>query len=454
MTKRLVLVMTGLVVLVALALAIPMAYVVSNSLEDAFVSELQVETLAAATTMAAQPSVDWQATAEQAAARTGARVVVVDDQLDLIADSDNSTLDRSFDRPEIEQALQGLVTSDVRPSVTVGENLRYVAAPIVQNYEIVAAVRLSMPEANVSDQIRAADVWLVVFVASVAIAAAVIAWLLARSLAAPLNRVAAVASDLPDDLALRADETSGPGEVRAVARALNSTAERLDSILQRTQRVAADASHHLRTPLTGIRLRLEAIDDTSADDAVRQDAQAALLEVDRLNHRIDQVLALARSDAGALPLVDEDVSAVVAGRLREAGAAFDERDIRVESSIEPHVHAQLPVGMVARVIDEILGNALAYARTCIDVRVTSTSRDAVITVDDDGPGLPSEEFEVVFDRFHRGSQSKPGGSGLGMALVREYATSVGGTATAEQSSQGGLRVKVTLPLSVDGAGHG
>ena len=454
MTKRLVLVMTGLVVLVALALAIPMAYVVSNSLEDAFVSELQVETLAAATTMAAQPSVDWQATAEQAAARTGARVVVVDDQLDLIADSDNSTLDRSFDRPEIEQALQGMVTSDVRPSVTVGESLRYVAAPIVQNYEIVAAVRLSMPEAKVSDQIRAADVWLVVFVASVAVAAAIIAWLLARSLAAPLNRVAAVASDLPDDLALRADENGWPREVRAVARALNNTAERLDSILQRTQRVAADASHHLRTPLTGIRLRLEAIEDTSTDDAVRQDAQAALLEVDRLNHRIDQVLALARSDAGELPLIDEDVSAVVAGRLQEAGSAFDERDIRVESSIAPHVHAQLPVGMVARVIDEILGNALTYARTCIDVRVTSTPNDAVITVDDDGPGLPADEFEVVFDRFHRGSQSKPGGSGLGMALVREYATSVGGTATAEASPQGGLRVKVTLPLSTGGSDHG
>ena len=132
--------MTGLVALVALALAVPMAYVVASSVRTAFVTDLEVETLATATTMAALPSVDWQAVAEETAARTGARVVAVDDELNLVADSDNSSLDRSFDRPEISKALSGALTADVRPSTTVGEELRYVAAPVVQSYDVVAAV--------------------------------------------------------------------------------------------------------------------------------------------------------------------------------------------------------------------------------------------------------------------------------------------------------------------------
>ena len=259
MTRRLVLAMTVLVAVVAAALAIPLAIVVANDQRAAFISNLEVDTLAAASLLASEPLFDWQKTAVETAQRTGARVVVVDGERNLIADSDNSSLDRLFDRPEINRALEGSLTSDVRSSATIGEDLRYVAAPVVQNYSVNAAVRLSLPEASVNEQVLQTARWLVVFVVSVVITAGLVAWLLARSIASPLRRLARVAAELPEDLDLRADEGHGPAEVRAVAKALNSTARRLSGILQRTQRVAADASHHLRTPLTGVRLRLEAI---------------------------------------------------------------------------------------------------------------------------------------------------------------------------------------------------
>ena len=157
----------------------------------------------------------------------------------------------------------------MRTSVTLGEDLRYVAAPVIQNYGVVAAVRLSLPESIVTEEVQETQRWLVVFVLTVVVAAALVAWLLARSISSPLRQVAKVAEDLPDDLDLRANEDDGPHEVRAVAIALNSTAERLSGILQRQQRVAADASHHLRTPLTGVRLRLEAIEDISDQEQVQ-----------------------------------------------------------------------------------------------------------------------------------------------------------------------------------------
>ena len=447
MTRRLVLAMALLVAIVAAALAIPLAGVAANDRRSAFITGLEVDTLTAAATMSAQPSIDWQRTAEETAQRTGARVVVVSPDRTLVADSDRTSLDRVFDRPEIDAALAGSLTSDVRTSATLGEDLRYVAAPIIQNYAVVAAVRLSLPESIVTEEVRETQQWLTVFVLTVVIGAGLVAWLLARSVTSPLRRVAQVAKDLPDDLDLRADEASGPPEVRSVAVALNSTASRLSGILRRTERVAADASHHLRTPLTGVRLRLEAIEDTSDQEEVRADARAATAEVDRLTHRIEQVLALARSDAGATVVEHHDASAVVHDRVDAASAMFLERGIDLTSSIDPGVRAAATSGMIARVVDELLGNAIQYAASRVHVGLRDSDSAALLTVSDDGPGVPASEREAVFERFRRGSTSVPGGSGLGLALVRESVRALGGDADAVESPWGGLTVRVRFPQS-------
>lgn len=446
MTRRLIVAMTVLVAMVAVALAVPMGVVVANDQRAAFVSGLEVDTLSTASSLSAEPFVDWQATAEKAAERTGARVVVVRPDRSLIADSDNSSLDRLFDRPEINDALAGSLRSDVRTSATLGEDLRYVAAPVVQNYEVVAAVRLSLPESIVADEVQETQRWLVVFVVAVVIAAALVAWVLARSIASPLRRVAHVATELPDDLELRADEGRGPAEVRAVARALNITARRLSGILQRTQRFAADASHHLRTPLTGVRLRLEAIEDISDDEQVRAQARAATTEVDRLNRRIEQVLALARSDAGTDPFASQDVSEILAGRLAAAAAMFAERGVELTSTLDRNTSVAAPAGVLARAMDELLGNALQYARARVRVELRRSGGSAELSVADDGPGVPEVERERIFNRFSRGAGAAPGGSGLGLALVRESVAVLGGSARARESSWGGLDVRILIPL--------
>ena len=445
MTRRLVLAMSLLAAVVALALAVPLAVVVATDQRAAFVSDLEIKTLSTASLLSSQPSSQWPATVEVVAQQTGARVVVVDPSRTLLADSDNSSIDRAFDRPEINDALAGSLTSDVRTSQTLGEDLRFVAAPVVQDYGIVAAVRLSLPESIVEEEVAETARWLVVFVLCVIVAAALVAWLLARSIASPLRRLAGVAHDLPEDLELRAEEDRGPAEVRAVARALNSTARRLSGIMQRTQRVAADASHHLRTPLTGVRLRLEAIEETSDQPEVQAEARAATAEVDRLNRRIEQVLALARADAGQSAVEPQDASTMVSDRVAMAAAMFEEREIVLTSTVSEGVVVMTPTGLLARVVDELLGNALQYARGRVDVSLHRDGARAVLSVADDGPGVAAAERESVFDRFTRGSASVPGGSGLGLALVRESVVGIGGSAQAQQSRWGGLDVVVTLP---------
>ena len=292
MTRRLVLAMTTLAGLVAIALAIPLASIAATNVRSAFIAQLEIDTLGTASVLASQPISEWAETVRIASERTGARVVVVDTDRVLIEDSAQTPLDRAFDRPEVDQALAGSLNSDVRPSATIGTELRYVAAPVVQAMDVVAAVRFSLLEDEVDAQVTRTQLWLVGFVIAVVVAAGLLAWLIARSIAGPLNRLSDVAAALPDDLALRASEADGPPEVRAVARVLNSTAERLAGILQRTERVAADASHHLRTPLTGVRLRLEAIEETTSQADVRKQAAnraGARSRPKRCSHRSGRV---------------------------------------------------------------------------------------------------------------------------------------------------------------------
>lgn len=447
MTRRLVLAMSMLVAVTAIALAVPMALVVSNDQRAAFISELEVDTIATASLMSSQPSVDWQATAESEAQRTGARVIVVDAERNLAADSDQSGLDRAFDRPEIDAALGGDLASDVRYSQTLASELRYVAAPIVQNFQVVGAVRLSLSEGEVDRQIRVTQAWLAAFVVGVVIAAGLVAWVMARSIAAPLTRLARIAEDLPNDLDLRASEIDGPKEVRNVATSLNSTAAKLSGIIRRTERVAADASHHLRTPLTGLRLRLEAIADTAEDTAVHQEAELAIGEVDRLTRRIDQVLALARTDAGAGRLFPVNLAEIARGRADAAEPIAEESGIAIEVDSEGACSVAAPAGVPARIVDELLGNALAYARTHITVNVSRRGDAVILCVSDDGPGIPDSDLERVFERFHRAAGAVAGGSGLGLALVREAVEALGGSATAGRSDLGGAAITVRLPAS-------
>ena len=447
MTRRLVIAMTLLVAAVALALAIPIALIVDSDQRASFVSQLEVDTLTTASLMGSQPVSDWPATALGVSQRTGSRVVVVDEQGVLVADSDQTALDRSFDRPEISAALSGTLSSDVRYSNTLGVDLRYVAAPIVQDQSVVAAVRLSLPESAVNDLVWRTRLSLGLFVLAVVIAAALIAWVVAYSIAAPLRDVAEVADGLSDDLELRAEEDRGPREVRSVARALNRTAQRLSAILHRQERVAADASHHLRTPLTGVRLRLEAIEDISQEEAVRTQSASAIREVDRLSRRIEQILALARSDTGQ-PAMRVDVEAVVRNRTEALRPTVEARGLRLEVSFGAGpLWALAAPGVMDRVIDELVGNASTYARSRIDVDVVRRGDVIFLSVDDDGSGVSEEDRARIFERFARGQGAEPGGSGLGLALVRESAQAAGGDAVAEASLTGGLRVTTSWPAA-------
>jgi signal transduction histidine kinase len=280
-------------------------------------------------------------------------------------------------------------------------------------------------------------------IGAVAVAvSAVIAVYQSRRLARPVDELAEAAARLGDgDFSVRPAPT-GIAEVDAVSDTLASTAARLEDMLQRERRFSEDASHQLRTPLTGLRVSLESARLTPAVD--RDEAlDAALDAVDRLERTVDDLLALAReppivqSPAQLTPLfaaIEDDWH----GRLAAEG-----RPLRVD--LDPGLGAVGVSQRAARqVLDVLVENAWKHGRGTITVRARSTGGGVALEVGDEGAGVDGDP-ERIFDRRHT---SSPGGHGIGLSLARSLAEAEGARLVLERARPGPLFALV-VPLAPD-----
>lgn len=386
-------------------------------------------------------------------ARTGGRVVVVDADGDAVLDTD-ATADRpgvrSFaTRPEIVSALDGRIAAGTRRSETLGHRLLYVAAPSASGGVVHGAVRITYPTSAVDERVRHYWLLLAAIAALVLAAVAVGGVVLARWLSRPLARVeqaAALAGG--GDLTVRAPADAGPPEVRSLALSFNAMVTAIGGLLRAQREFVADASHELRTPLAALRLRLENLEH-DVTPAARPGLDGALAEVERLSVLVDDLLALARADAGQAKPETVDLRAVAAGRLEAWQAAGDDQDVRFELAGGGPVPARATPGAIAQVLDNLLANALAVAPPGSAVRVGCSVAGgwAELVVEDEGPGLPAADRERAFDRFWRAAGTTPGeGSGLGLAIVRRLVEADAGSVRLDEAPGGGLRAVVRLLL--------
>jgi len=227
-------------------------------------------------------------------------------------------------------------------------------------------------------------------------------------------------------------------------------ASRLGSVLDGQREFVANASHQLRTPLTGLRLRIEAASLKTDDRAVRHELEAADREAERLARLLTGLLTLAREGEPSPPA--EPVSLADAARQAVARweAAAGERGQRLEAGGVEEVGAGASGEDVAIILDNLLENALKYAPPGGTVTISWETRDttARLMVADEGPGLAEGEEEHVFDRFSRGTAAgAASGTGLGLAIVRTLARRWGGEARIANRPGVGALAEVTLPLA-------
>ena len=378
-------------VLVLIALEIPLVLSLSSRVDSEVRSQAtaQAQVVAAAASARIGDRAQLQRVVAQAGRDLGARVIVVGPRGALLADSAGSGLrsESYANRPEIASALAGTSRQGTRHSDTVGEDLLFTAVPVLDQGRTVGAVRVTQSNAAVSERVRR-NVLVVVGVGLAALALGLgLAWVLAGSLARPLRGLAHTARRVEDgELDARAD-VIGAREQQEVAIAFNEMTDRLGQVLEAQREFVGNASHQLRTPLTGLRLRLEAAGLKSDDPAVQQELELAEAEVERLTRLLNSLLTLARD--GDRPTLRAPVS------LRSASESAYERWLpRAESSghllaLEGDGDALVRAADedVAITLDNLIENALVYAPAGTTVTVT-WDPNGHLAVLDEGPGVP------------------------------------------------------------------
>jgi signal transduction histidine kinase len=248
------------------------------------------------------------------------------------------------------------------------------------------------------------------------------------------------------DLARRVPVPDSGDEITELAVTMNEMLARLDRSVRRQSQFTADASHELRTPLASLRTQLEV--QLAHPDRLdwRRSCENAVLDVTRMETLAGDLLLLSKLDAdqpaGTEPV---DLAAMVTAHVT-ARVSHDGVELNLEASPVVRGHA----GRLERVLRNLVDNAERHAKSRVTITLTASGGQSVLTVEDDGPGIPAEQRERVFDRFVRLDEDRAreddGGSGLGLAIAAEIARTHGGTLRVAESTCG-ARLELRLPLA-------
>lgn len=268
------------------------------------------------------------------------------------------------------------------------------------------------------------------------VAVSPLAWLFARRLAAPIAAFATAAERLGRDPRAPPLDVRGSSEVAAAAEAFNRMQERLRRYVEDRTAMVGAIAHDLRTPLTRLRFRIEA-----APDDIRAKLAA---DIDQMDEMISATLGFVRDATRAGPREKLELASLVESVLDEAA------ETGADATALPSERLVVEGDPLAlrRLAANLVENALKYGLRARG-RVFVEGGEAVIEIEDDGPGIPPEDAERVFEPFYRGEPSRSretGGAGLGLAVVRSIARAHGGDVVLRARPGGGMTARVTLPL--------
>ena len=278
------------------------------------------------------------------------------------------------------------------------------------------------------------DGWITFFVTAIAISV-IVAFAL-RRITQPLGQLSAAAGKLGRGEAVSPIKEDGPADIRETIRAFNEMQERLHKfVADRTQMLAA-ISHDLRTPITSLRLRAEMLDDEEA----RERMIATLTD---MQHMVEATLAFAREEASSEPTRATDLAALIEAVSDDLGA--------IGHTVTVNAAAKLGYpcrpSALRRALTNLIENAAIYGKQAT-VTLTDTPSGPEIIITDEGPGIPLQDIERIFEPFVRletSRNSDTGGIGLGMAIARDIVRRHGGDIMLANRREGGLAVTITLP---------
>jgi len=353
--------------------------------------------------------------------------ILYPDELDALADRDGTYI------PGVRIGLDGRVRVVAVAAGATGDPVR---------------VLVARPTADLTQGLHLLRATLLVTFPPLVALLALVAWRVVGATLRPVEALRAGAEEITGGARPgRLPVPDSRDEIHRLAVTLNGMLHRLDAARGRQRAFVADAAHELRSPLTNMRTELEVaqrLPDTTDWPALADDL---LTDVDRLSRLVDDLLLLARADDETTrprahapePIELGQLLAEVAGRY--PAVEYERPAVPLRTMGERDA--------IGRVVANLLDNAVRHAETSVRLAVGADGAYQMISVVDDGPGIPAADRERVFDRFTRLDDARArdaGGSGLGLAIVRELVRRHGGTVALKGTSPPpGLRVDVRLP---------
>lgn len=261
--------------------------------------------------------------------------------------------------------------------------------------------------------------------------------LLLRRITRPLAKLTQRVETFADTRAVEGQlEPSGPEDMRRLIVAHNAMEARIAALLDEKDVMLGAIGHDLKTPLAALRVRIESVEDPAERERMAR-------TIEDIARTLDDILSLARVGRPTDPLETTDLTSLVASVVEE----FEDMDEPV--SFEPGKRIALPLRAtwLRRALRNLIGNALRYGHTAA-VSLVREGDQAVVTIEDEGPGIPQAELARMVEPFTRGEGSRnraTGGAGLGLAIARAIAEQHGGQLVLANRPQGGLRVELRLP---------
>lgn len=450
---RLALASAGLTLAILVVFGAVIGHLASERVRDDFNRELR----AAVTTLAVEVRVT----------ETPAGPLVTGPELNDFA-LPNGAIVRIFDAQGrvLEQTQDAVSLGPPRAGIVDAGQTRVAMARILSGAtgRVAGYVQYGRSEAHVDSTIE--RLWL--FIAAGVLGATLLASLAGLAIAnramRPIKSLTATAREIATtrDPSRHMPQPKADDEVGELARTLEEMLRSLDAAnaeregaMQKQREFVADASHELRTPLTSVLANLELLEASLRESAQTEDREmvdSALRSSRRMSRLVADLLLLARADAGRISGRAEcDLAEIVGHAAAEVAPVSGDREIQVDNG-RPMIINGNP-DELHRMVVNLLDNAVRHTPegSRIELRLSAEGAGATLDVADDGPGIPEEMREQIFDRFVRGTgpaDTVPGaGTGLGLAIVRAVARSHGGSVTAGTSAQGGTLIRVRLPLS-------
>ncbi len=380
--------------------------------------------------------------------------------------SDRSLIDKGGN--DVSRALGHAFRTDTPSFASTGSllnkaNVRVIAFPIHSSGRIVATLMLGH---NTAD-IRAVFNLLYIVggmlgLISIVISAAAGYYMAKRALE-PINEITSTARGVAaGDLSRRLKSKSQDKEIQILVRVLNKMFADLEASFQAQKRFTADASHELRLPLTILKGEIEvALRHPRTDVEYQQILHQQLGTIDRIQRIVNDLLTLARAEAGQLEIVQTPVDLSLL--LQEVGQQhlilFDSQHVGLDMQIEDELEIMGEASQIERTVMNLLSNAFKHAPEHSSIHLTAHAKgdSAIVCIRDEGPGIAAEQQQRLFDRFFRADDArcrKDGeGAGLGLAICKRIVDAHGGDIWVESTAGEGSAFFIRLPLSNANSGH-